>query len=240
MRLALIAVLAVACRPDMQAFPPEPGGGGIPGGGSAGSSMSTMPDANTGEIVGFVCVLTDPRDFTTCSEDDLSGITVSLTGVPSVTTGSNGAFVIQRPTGTNLTFAISGSNVTPSTMGFGTSPEVFAMSIQTANDLLAANGVVVDPTQGTILGVVVHGSTAVPFVRVVAEPIGVFPDTFFSTVDDLVNWPGSDTSSLGTFMVAGLTPGTEALTVTPGSGSASVLENIPVGSGAFTFMTVQQ
>jgi len=240
MRFALLAVLAVACRPDMEPFTPLPGGGGVPGGTAPGSNTSTTPDANPGAIVGFVCVLTDPRDFSSCSAEDLSGITVSLTGVPSVVTGSNGSFVIQRPIGTNLSFAISGSNVVPSTMALGTNPVVFAMSIQTANTLLASNGIVVDPTQGAILGVVAHGTTPVPLVRVVATPTGVFPDTFFSTVDDLVDWPGLSTSALGTFMVATLTPGIETLTVTPNSGVSTLIGNVPVNAGAFTFMTVQQ
>jgi hypothetical protein len=241
MRLALIAVLAVACRPDTEVFPPQPGGGGIPGGGSAGSSVSAIPDGNPDLITGFVCVLDDPRDFSKCDVDEAQGLTVSLTGVPSVITGSDGMFTIMRPTGTNLTFGVSGSNVQSSTMGFGAASTVFAMSVETFQNLLGFNGVLVDPTQGTIMGVIVHNVTPVQLARVDFTPIStVGSNAFFSTTADMQGWSGSDTSAFGTFFIPGLTSPTETVTVTPPGGSASVISNVPVGSGAITFMIIEQ
>ncbi len=255
MRSVLLVALAVACNEPRQQLAPEPGGGGIAGGGSGGSNIgSTVPDANPDLIEGFVCVLVDPRNFMSCSADAANGITVSLPGVGSATTAEDGTFTIARPTGTNLAWSITGDNVMPSTMGFGTSAIVFAITVETFSELVNANGIVFDPTQGTIIGQVVEAGSGAALVTVVAAPIGVFPDTFYAVPSDQQDWPGSTTSAFGTFLIAGLTAGvgsagsagsagsdtsTETLTITPSTGSAEILSNVPVTQGSITFVSAQ-
>jgi hypothetical protein len=187
-----------------------------------------------------VCVLPDPRDFTTCSATGLAGMTVSLPGVGSATTADDGTFAIALPTGTDLVWTISGSNVMPSMMGFSTSAVLYAITPAVFTDLLNANGIVPDPTQGVILGNVLRGGSALGSATVVASPIGVYPSTFYAKLDDTQDWPLSSTdAALGSFMMAGFAPGVEALTATPAAGSAEVLGGVLVGSGAVTFVSVQ-
>ena len=140
MRFVLLGVLAFACNEPRQVLLPQPGGGGVSGGGSGGDNMgSTVPDANPDLINGFVCVLVDPRNFASCSADAANGITVSLPGVGSATTAEDGTFTIATPSGTNLAWSITGDNVVPSTMGFGRSATVFAMTVETFAELLQVN-----------------------------------------------------------------------------------------------------
>jgi|HubBroStandDraft_6_1064221.scaffolds.fasta_scaffold79729_1 hypothetical protein len=252
MRFVLVGVLAVACNEPRQVLPPVAGGGGISGAGSGGSNTgSTVPDANPDEIQGFVCVLVDPRDFTSCSADSANGITVALPGVGSAMTADDGTFTIEMPTGTNLAWTITGDSVMPSTMGFGASATIFAISVVTFSELVNANGIVFDPTQGTILGEVLQNGSGASLVTVVAAPIGVYPDTFYAVPSDQQDWPGSTTSAFGTFLIAGLTAGlgsagsagsdtsTETLTITPSTGSAEILSNVPVTQGSVTFVRAQ-
>ncbi|HEY3804449.1 MAG TPA: hypothetical protein VGL61_17655 [Kofleriaceae bacterium] len=240
MRFAWLGLVVFACSPDIAKLPPLGGGGGGTGGTGSGSNPGSTTDANSDELQGFVCVLPDPRDFTACLAAGVGGISVALTGVGSAVTANDGTFTLPFPTGTNLTWTISGSNVVPSTMGFSTTGVVFALTVEGFNDLLNENGAICgDPTVcGTVLGNVLHAGSALEFTIVGAAPLGLY-QTFYATPDDQQDWlNGSATSTLGTFLIAGLGSNVETLTMQPATGSAEIIAT-PITLGGLTFISAQ-
>jgi hypothetical protein len=241
MRFALFGLVAFACSPDVAQLPPLGGGGGGTGGVGSGTMMGgSSTDANSDELDGLVCVLPDPRDFTTCLATGAGGITVGLTGVGSAVTADDGTFTLPFPTGTNLTWTVTGTNVVTSTMGFSTSAVVFALEVNTFADLLNENGETCgDPTVcGTVVGNVLQGGSALESVTVVAVPIGLY-DTLYATPDDVQDWQnGSATSTLGTFLIGGLGSDVETLTFHPPTGSDEDIA-VPIVLGGLTFVSAQ-
>jgi hypothetical protein len=239
MRTALAVMLFAACAPDSPTYPvgggPGGGAGGNGGGGGGGSSGSI--DANPDLIEGIVCVLPDPRDFSTCLASGAGGITVAVGAGSAAVTNDDGTFTIATPTGTNLVWSVSGSGVMASTIGFSTSAVIPAIQTMTFETLANENGIVYDPTQGTIIGQVLHTGSGFADTTAVAAPVGIY-DTFYASPNDQSDWLDAETTTtFGTFLIAGLTPGTETLTLTPGVGSAAIVNDVPSGSGVITFVT---
>jgi hypothetical protein len=244
MRSVLCLALAVACSPASTNYPVGIGPGG-PGG---GDDDSGSPDAGSGSgsgsgsgpISGRVCLLTDVRDFTSCATTGADGITVALPGVTAVTTIADGTFVIQRPTGSDLVWSLTGTLIMPSTIGFGASATIPAISTDAFNTLAANNSVVVDPDQGSILGEIFAdtGSDDVPadLATTTSNPVGEYT-TFYSSATDKDDWPGVATDTLGTFWIAGMTPGSAAMTFTADGGFPETGPTLAVGSGSVTFVT---
>jgi hypothetical protein len=239
MRTALAVFLFAACSPDSTTYPigggPGGGAGGGGGGGGSGGSGATA-DANPDVIEGLVCVLPDPRDFSTCLASGAGGITVAVgAGTPAVT-NDDGSFTITTPSGTNLEWSISGSDVMTSTIGFSTSAVIPAIQTMTFETLANENGIVFDPTQGTIIGQVLRAGSGFADATAVAAPIGIY-DTIYASPEDQADWlDATTTTTFGTFLIAGLTPGVETLTLTPGVGSAAIVSDVPSGSGTITFL----
>jgi hypothetical protein len=237
MRTALAVMLFAACAPDSTTYPIGGGPGGGAGGNGSGTGSGATTDANMDVIEGLVCVLPDPRDFATCLTTGAGDITVAVgTGTPAVT-NDDGTFTIDTPSGTNLVWTLSGSAVMTSTIGFSTSAVIPAIQTMTFETLANENGIVYDPTQGTIIGQVLHAGSGFADATAVATPVGIY-DTFYASPNDQGDWLDAEaTTTFGTFLIAGLTPGTETLTLTPGSGSAATVSNVPSGSGVITFVT---
>jgi hypothetical protein len=235
MRTALAVMLFAACTPDSTTYPIGGGPGGGAGGNGSGSGSGTTTDANIDVLEGLVCVLPDPRDFSTCLAAGAGGITVTV-GTGSAVTNDDGTFAIAPPSGTNLVWSVSGNTIMTSTIGFSTSAVIPAIQSMTFETLTDENGIVFDPTQGTILGQVLHAGSGVADTTAAAAPIGIY-DTFYASPDDQADWlDATTTTTFGTFLIAGLTPGIETLTLTPGVGSAVIVSDVPSGSGTITFI----
>jgi hypothetical protein len=236
MRTALAVMLFAACTPDSTTYPIGGGPGGGAGGNGSGSDSGTTTDANMDVIEGVVCVLPDPRDFSTCLAAGAGGITVAVGASSTAVTNDDGSFTIATPTGTNLVWSVSGSDVMTSTIGFSTSAVIPAIQSMTFETLANENGIVFDPTQGTIIGQVLHSGSGFADTTAIAAPVGIY-DTFYASPDDQADWlDATTTTTFGTFLIAGLTPGTETLTLTPGVGSAAIVNDVPSGSGTITFI----
>ncbi|HEY1550134.1 MAG TPA: hypothetical protein VGG28_20040 [Kofleriaceae bacterium] len=240
MRTVLAVMLFAACAPDSTTYPiggGAGGGAGGNGGGGGGGSSGNGIDANPDVVEGLVCVLPDPRDFTTCLGSGAGGIAVTL-GAGSAVTNDDGTFTIATPTGTNLVWSLSGSGVMASTIGFSTSAVIPAIQTMTFETLANENGIVFDPTQGTIIGQAMHAGSGFANATAIAAPVGIY-DTFYASPTDPSDWLDAETTTtFGTFLIAGLTPGTETLTLTPGTGSAAIVNDVPSGSGVITFVSV--
>jgi hypothetical protein len=239
MRTALAVILFAACAPDSPTYPvgggPGGGAGGNGGGGGGGSSGNGV-DANPDVIEGIVCVLPDPRDFTTCLGSGAGDITVTV-GTGSAVTADDGTFSINTPTGTNLVWSISGSAVMSSTIGFSTSAVIPAIQTMTFETLANENGIVYDPTQGTIIGQVLHAGSGFANATAAAAPVGIYA-TLYASPNDQADWLDAETTTtFGTFLIAGLTPGSETLTLAVGSGSAEIVNDVPSAAGLITFVT---
>ncbi len=235
MRTALAVMLFAACTPDSTTYPIGGGPGGGAGGGGGGGGSGSAADANLDVLEGLVCVLPDPRDFSTCLTTGAGDITVTV-GAASAVTNDDGSFTISTPSGTNLVWSVSGNTIMTSTIGFSTSAVIPAIQSMTFETLADENGIVFDPTQGTIIGQVLHSGSGFADTTAVAAPIGIY-DTFYASPDDQADWlDASTTTTFGTFLIAGLTPGTETLTLTPGVGSAAIVSDVPSGSGTVTFI----
>src|ERR1700733_13342719 len=144
MRTALAVMLFAACTPDSTTYPIGGGPGGGAGGNGSGSGSGTT-DANMDVIEGLVCVLPDPRDFSTCLAAGAGGITVAVGASSTAVTNDDGTFTIATPTGTNLVWSVSGSDVMTSTIGFSTSAVIPAIQSMTFETLANENGIVFDP-----------------------------------------------------------------------------------------------
>jgi hypothetical protein len=242
MRSVLICVLlAAACSPASTDYPVGVGGGGVGGG---GGGRGGGPDGGSGSgsgsgsdmIAGRVCLLGDARDFSSCATTGADGITVALPGVTPATTLADGTFVIPRPVGSDLAWSLTGTLIMPSTIGFGASTTIPAITSDAFTTLANNNGVVVDPGQGSILGEILTGGVPAVVATAASTPVGEYP-TFYSTALDMDDWPGTVTDTFGTFWFAGMTPGTAALTFTGDGALPETGPTVPVVAGGVTFVT---
>jgi hypothetical protein len=239
MRTVLAVMLFAACSPTDPTYPIEGGGDdGAGGNGSGGGNgCNSNIDANPDVLSGLVCLMPDPRDFSTCFATGAGNISVSVGTLAPVLTADDGSFTIDTPNGTNLVWTISGSNVMTSTIGFSLSAVIPAIQIQDFESLMSANGVVYDPTSGTIIGQVLHDGSGYAETTAAALPAGLYP-TDYASPNDSSDWlDATSTTSFGTFLMAGLTVGSETLTLTTGSGSATTVDGVAAGSGTITFVT---
>jgi hypothetical protein len=234
----ICVLLAVACSPASTDYPVGvgPGGGGGGGGGHADSGVGSGSGSGSGSITGRVCLLTDVRDFSSCATTGADGITVALSGVAAVTTIADGTFVIERPSGSDPVWSLTGTAIVPSTIGFGASTTIPAISTDAFTTLADNNGVVVDPAQGSILGEILAGSDAAVLATVTTTSPGEYP-TFYSSATDTFDWPGTLTDTFGTFWMAGMTPGSAAMTFMADGGLPETGPTLSVGSGSVTFVT---
>lgn len=198
-RLVLLLALA-ACHPsDENDFPVVPQGGPAPGG--AGGS--------TVVIVGRVCVLTDPRVFTSCVDTGAQNITVTV-GNQVTTTAVDGSFVINTPTATAdagpTTITVSGVGIIPSSQTLTPAAVVPALREELFSRVLAANGIVLTPGSGSIMATVVRNGQPVRGVTAISTPSPAFGPFFDGTTPTAFTLNG--TGAEGVVFLPGLSPTT--------------------------------
>src|SRR5260221_347893 len=144
MRIVVVAALSVvaACKAHDN-FPVNPGGGGGPGGsGAPDAAIDGNDGGGNDQIVGRVCLASDPRKLTVCAGSGAEGLTVTLAGRQALTI-ADGAFTIARADTTSPIWQVTGAAIETSVMPFGTVPIIPALTITTYTDMLASNGVIV-------------------------------------------------------------------------------------------------
>lgn len=220
MKLLCAALALAACVDgDDDRFPVLPG---------AGNPGTDIPTPGTERIVGNVCMAEDLIIRAPCV-GAVGGLTVSLGGF-TTTTFADGSFVIERPTGSELLFEVSGPGAITTTTPF--SPSTTTLPVVDADvwaAMLASNEVFLPPGVGSILGTVVREGVPVRGVTVVATPTGI-AGPFFDTETGF----GLDrTGARGVFLVPGIDSTTAQLAFSPGE---STVAGISVINGGITIL----
>lgn len=212
----------------------------LPGGPSGNGTIldATPPDMRPPEagatIDGRVCVLTDMRRLTTCLESGVGGIMVTL-GTKSAVTAVDGSFTIDMPTATQLVWRVSGTNIVSSVLAFGPTTSIPAVDLQTFNDILGDNSVVLQTNQGSIVTRLLRNG-----LPVVGATVSPNPDAQYATKYDgptVTAWTELKTSDAGVAWIAGAQVGDTTVTVSPMTGTGASAK-LPVEDGAITFATI--
>jgi hypothetical protein len=158
--LLLVALLVAACKiEDKDRAPTVPGG---PSGTGSGANIDAREDDGDGgaAIVGRVCLVTDLRQpATDCANTGAGDLTVTL-GSKTTTTVEDGTFSIEPPSGSNLTWRVTGADIVTSVTPFSVDTVIPTIDTDVYTDLLSTNGVILIAGQGSVVGRVVQGAGA--------------------------------------------------------------------------------
>ena len=235
-RLVVIVGLS-ACKQGMgDDFPVEPPGGT---GGPVGQlDAATGGDGGGGDggntIAGRVCLITDLRFLDNCAASGAGNITVTL-GTKTAMTTANGNFTIATPSGTNLVWRATGANVVKSVMAYGPSLLVPTIDVQVYTDLMNANSIVLQASQGSIVARIVKNGLPVANATASASPGAQFPTKYDGPTPSA--WTELKTSTAGTAWIAGAQTGTVVVTAVPMTG-ANASESLRVEDQAITYATI--
>jgi hypothetical protein len=188
-------------------------------------------DAST-TIAGRVCLLGDPRSLTSCANSGADGITVAL-GDKTATTVANGSFVIDRPTGSNLIWRVSGTGIEPSALLLGSSTTIPVLDSLVYDDMLAATNAIVAGGNGAIIVRVATGTMPVAGITAVASPL---PDSdVYYDGASITAWEFDGTGAAGIAWIPSLQAGTASLALDSGA-EQSTVTNIQVFADTITFV----
>jgi hypothetical protein len=237
--MRVLAVLVVAaCQTDHPDNPLEPGGPGGPG-----SMVPPHGDAGVGDagdggagIAGRVCLVRDLRaPETACANVGADGITVTL-GTKTALTDATGAFTIETPLGSNLTWHATRNDLVPSVAPFSGDLLIPAVTADDFNELLTDNGVLLSEGQGSVIVRVVQTGMLLAGAKATSAPVAQF-GPFYDSSDKTV-WNQNVTGPLGVVWISGAAVGATTLTITPPSGTAQQTI-LPVEDLAITYATVE-
>lgn len=227
--LALVAACVAACTNGGPDYPITTQSGVAPGG--TGGSATV--------IVGRVCVLTDPRNFSSCITIGAENLTVTI-GNQVATTATDGSFVINPPTITAdagpTVVTVTGVNVIPSSQVLAPSVLVPVLRQDLFSRVLAANGIVLTPGSGSIMAAIVRGGQPVSGVTAVSTPSPAFGPFFDGTTPTA--WTLNGTGAEGVAFFPGFTPGSPVnLTFNDvATSSETTVGGVQVINGGLTFV----
>ena len=234
MRRVLLLVLVAGCHSDGNDYPVTTGGGGF-GGGQPQIADAGVDGGDGGALIlGRVCLMTDPRDQTSCAATGVGGLVVTL-GTATGTTADDGTFTVGRPSGSNIVWDVTGSTVLESLTPFTAQAIIPAMPLGLYAQLEADNGVIAQAGQGAVMLRVLQAGA--PLVGATAT---ITPPTVYGTFYDgstPATWTANGTGAFGTAWMPGEVTGTADVTVTPQGGTATTLGAVPIKEAAITFLT---
>ena len=232
--LVFLLVVAVSCKTETN----YPVGGGGGGGGGGTLHLDAPGDGEgSGSAMARACVLTDPRDLTSCQGSGAAGLTVTL-GSETATTADDGSFTITRPTGTNTVWDVTGSTVVESVTPYAGQTRISVMNATMFADLRGANAVQPVAGHGDLLVRVVRGGASGPGEVVTSVP----PNDPYGTVYDGLtpqSWTPSATGTYGTAYLAEIVTGTTAVRISAGGTLQTTLSGIPITDGGMTFVVAE-
>jgi hypothetical protein len=255
MRIAFgLVVFLAACGSDADMLPV----GGGSGNGLPDSGMNTMADSrlidakvidgaplaiDAAIFSGRVCLLTDARDFLSCSTTGAGNLTVHIGGSVALT-AADGTFKIAAPSGAASTWSVTGTNIVTS---YKVKNDYFipALTRTMYDALIAANAVDLRQGEGSIMVRVINNGTGYAGSTVVSatQPN---PPKYLAFYDNDANendWnqipstPNAVTGSKGAAWLAGFDVGDATFTVTPptGGGTAVTESGQPVFDQSITW-----
>jgi hypothetical protein len=258
MKLAVLVLpLVAACQASGSGdYPIGPGGGGpVVISGSGGGDAGNGGGAGL-QIDGRVCLLTDLRHMTGCSDSGADGLVVALAvgspqtvKVTAVTTDGAGHFSIVPPLCTDCTWRVTSTTdqrIVRSLMPFGTDPTIPVIGFDAYNTLLGANGQVI-ADQGSIVVRAVSGAAPAAQVAVVATTLTLdvaLPDAVFydrDTSKDLWNQTATQSNGVAWLPLVPLSPSpsptTSGTLTLARQGGGSVTTTATILSNWITFLT---
>ncbi|MDQ3298812.1 MAG: hypothetical protein M3619_19710, partial [Myxococcota bacterium] len=209
--LAMLLLAGCSSTLDSDDYPVDPGGGGgggrprdagVDGSGDAGDASTT--------IAGRVCAVVDLRNLTSCATTGVGGLTVTL-GNRTASTADNGDFTITMPTGTNLTWRVTGNNFVTSVMELGGAPSIPTIDTVTYTELQTANGVIPQAAQGAIVARIVKANLPVTGTVAMASPTPQYATRYDGS--SAAVWDEDATSTAGTAWFNGVPVGASMITV---------------------------
>jgi hypothetical protein len=232
MKILALTTLLLGCSSQVpDDYPVQPGPG-----------MPPPVVSDTGMVKGRACVVTDPRDFTSCATSGADGMMVKL-GDQIAMTDADGAFAIPAPDDTSPTLGmlgITGSGVVPTQVEVPSTPGAGAMSIPLLKadlfaQMMAANGVTLSSGSGSILGRVVRGGSPVSGVSVTSTPSPAFGPFFDGTTP--TSWTLDATGARGVVWIPGVALGPTQLTFRDlATSGETTVDGVQVINGGITIM----
>jgi hypothetical protein len=255
MRIAFgLVVFLVACGNDADMLPVGGGSGnGLPDSGMGSTVDARLIDAKVIDgaplaidaaiFSGRVCLLMDPRDFSSCATTGAGNLTVHIGGSVALT-AADGTFKIAAPSGAASTWSVTGSSIVSS---YKVKNDYFipAMTHTMYDSLIAANGVDLRQGEGSIMVRVIHngtgyaGSTVTASTQPNPSKYLAFYDNDASQTDwnQIPSTSNAVTGSKGAAWLVGFDVGDATFTVTPpAAGGTAVTESgQPVFDQAITW-----
>ena len=225
MRLALVLLVVAGCdADDHDTFAVEPN-----------DTDTTVPppgNHNPGTLSGRICISNTLANLSQCRTTNLGGFTVSIGG-ESTTTDSSGNFTLPTPTGSLLSFTVSGPGAVTTTTPFSPSltlpvidADVYARALM-SNQIFAVEG------QGAIMGSVVRDGVPASGISVSSTPTGAFSPVFDLTGETV---GATSTGARGVFWVPGIASNSAALRFTDSTGAETTVAGISVVNGGVTIL----
>ena len=237
MRRTWILIALAACKQGAgDDYPINPGGddnGNFHPQADAPAADQALGDGS-GMLTGRVCVLADLRQPTMCAGTGAGNITVTL-GTAMATTADDGMFSLVSPGGTNLSWTIVGADVVTSVVPLSTSNILPAITATYYDDMLTANGVIINSGEGSLVLFVRDATGALPGAAVTLTPTATFlpmHDTSNKSV-----WSQGNTGPAGVSWTPGATAGSVSVRVSPPAGTAQQV-SLPIVDGAITYTTI--
>ena len=235
----LATVVGGACNAttDPDDYPVGPGGGGGGVGGTKDRPDAAV-DANADaapSISGRVCLLRDLRNVMSCDATGAAGLVVRL-GSEAATTLDDGSFTINRPSGSELVWQVSGNAVVTSRVPLRLGSAVVpAIRSESYDDVLAANTIVVDPGEGSVHASLIRGGMPLANATATTDDASPkYPPMYDG--DSAEIWDRDVTGNFGVVWLPGLDVGVSSVTAVPASGTP-ITTPVIVESQAITFVT---
>jgi hypothetical protein len=210
MKLLALMTLLAGCSTQADDYPVLPG------------PVAAPPViSDSGMVKGQACVVTDPRNLTSCATTGASGLTVRL-GDQIATTDASGSFAIAAPatTGTGggpspaTMLGVTGPGVVPTQLALPSTPGAMSVPLLKADlfaQMMAANGVVLSSGSGSILGSVARGGIPVTGVTVTSTPSPAFGPLFDGSTP--TSWTLDGTGARGVWWIPGVAIGPARVTL---------------------------
>ncbi len=193
--------------------------------------MADAPPGDGSGLLGRVCLLGDMRALEVCAASGAGGLTVTL-GAQTAVTAADGTFTMPVPSGTMLTWRVTGAAIVPVRMVFSAVPQIPAVTHALYDQLLLENGVLINAGQGSVVARVVHqGMGVAGATGTIATSNESFYDGNSSTL-----WNQNSTGPQGVIWIPAAAAGAANLRLDVGGTITTV--PVVVDDGGITFTTI--
>lgn len=236
---------AVGCKAGGDDYGVLPGTGGPSGNGSgSGTGVDAPILVGDAALHARVCVMSDPRDLTSCSETAAGGLTVTL-GNYQATTADDGTFAIQASSGSALVWHVTGpasgpNAIMPSVIPFAATRILPAISVDRYAQLMGDNGVLLSDQEAVVFARITQAGGPAVGVTATATPV---PNSAIFYDGAATTWDQNKTNAYGIVwlpelpLAAGTTAAISIAQPVAGSSPTS-FSGIPLENQSLTFVSL--